>query len=149
MSRARKRGLTAVTALLAGLVLLTGVRADARAKKLLWKPVVQALLKWNNRSVKTWNVLQPDKNRNLVLVQVMKDWYVLSLKHKRLYRVERKDFDDSDGNLVGPEPDRGTPLVKTDGWDSHDIGIAQQITVHIAATGNVLTIELPHPLVIY
>jgi hypothetical protein len=138
-------------AVLAGWVILAGAAPEARArgKKLVWKPVIAALLKLNNHPVKTWNVLQPDKNRNLVLVEVSKDWYVLDLKRKRAYKVEGRDYATRGENLVGPEPDERTPTVKTDGWDSHDIGPAQQVTIRFAATGNVLAIELPHPLAIY
>jgi hypothetical protein len=144
-----KTGILAPTALLAALILMAVAPAPARDKKLLWKPVTQALLKVNNHPVKTWDVLQADKNRNLVLVQVLKDWYILNLKEKRAYKVDRKDFDARGDNLSGPAPDKNTPIVKTNGWDSHDIGPAQQITVKFAETGDVLAIELPHPLVVY
>jgi hypothetical protein len=142
-----KSGILASAALLAVFVLLAP--AGARDKKLIWKPVNQALLKLNNHAVKTWNVFQPDKNRNLVLVQVLNGWYILNLKQKRAYKVERKDFESRGENLAGPAPDKDTPVVKTEGWDSHDIGPAQQITIKFADNGDVLAIELPHPLAVY
>jgi len=142
-------GILASAALVALLLLAAAASAGARDKKLIWKPVNQALLKLNNHPVKTWDVLQPDKNKNLVLVQVLRDWYILNLKEKRAYKVERKDFETRGENLAGPEPDKHTPAVKTNGWDSHDIGPAQQITIRFAETGDVLAIELPHPLVVY
>jgi hypothetical protein len=144
-----KSGILAPAAILAALILMAVAPAPARDKKLLWKPVNQALLKLNNHPVKTCNVLQADKNRNLVLVQVLNDWYILNLKEKRAYKVDHKDFDSRGENLAGPAPDKNTPVAKTDGWDSHDIGPAQQITIKIAETGDVLAIELPHPLVVY
>lgn len=131
------------------LVLAAGPAARARGKKIVWKPVTAALLKLNNHPVKTWNVLQADKNHKLVLVQVSADWYVLDLKRKRAYKVQGRDYVAHGENLVGPEPDEHTPRMKTDGWDSHDIGPAQQVTVRFAATGDVLAVELPHPLDIY
>jgi hypothetical protein len=142
-----KSGILASAALLAVFVLVAP--AGARDKKLIWKPVNQALLKLNNHAVKTWNVFQPDKNRNLVLVQVLNGWYILNLKQKRAYKVERKDFESRGENLAGPAPDKDTPVVKTEGWDSHDIGPAQQITIKFADNGDVLAIELPHPLAVY
>lgn len=142
-------GIFASAALIATMVLATGPAALARGKKVTWKPVTTALLKLNNHPVKTWDVLQADKDHNLVLVQVTRDWYVLDLKRKRAYRVKRSDFEKSGENLVGPEPDKHTPTVKTNGWDSHDIGPAQQITVRFAKSGDVLAIELPHRLAIY
>ncbi|MDE3136615.1 MAG: hypothetical protein KGL59_08570 [Acidobacteriota bacterium] len=144
-----KSGVLVPSAILAALILMAVAPAAARDKKLLWKPVDQVLLKLNNHPVKTWNVLQADKNRNLVLVQLLNDWYILNLKEKRAYKVDRKDFDSRGENLAGPAPDKNTPVAKTDGWDSHDIGPAQQITVKFADTGDVLAIELPHPLAIY
>lgn len=136
-------------ALLAALVLATGVAAPARGKTRTWKPVNRALLKFNNHPVKTWDVLQADKDHNLILVQVLRNWYVLNLKRKRAYKVDRADFKTSGENLVGPEPDKRTQIVKTHGWDSHDIGPAQQITIQFAESGDTLAIELPHPLAIY
>lgn len=148
MTRTRMEILT-VAALLAGLLLAAAPRAQAKGKERTWKPVMQALLKRNNHPVKKWDVLQADKDHNLLLVQVDRDWYIFNLKRKRVYRVERRDFQTRGENLVGPEPDRHTPIVKTNGWDSHDVGPAQQITVRLAESGEVLAIELPHPLAVY
>lgn len=139
----------AAAALVAGLLLATGPQAAARGKQRTWKPVMQALLKLNNHPVKTWNVLKAKKDHNLLLVQVSRDWYVFNLKKKRLYRVNGRDYKSDNGNLVGPEPDKRTPEVRTSGWDSHDIGPAQQITVQLAKSGDVIAIELPHPLAPY
>ena len=144
-----KFGVLASAAVLAALFLAAAAPAGARDKKLVWKPVNQALLKLNNHPVKTWNVFQADKNRNLVLVQVISAWYVLNLKEKQAYKVERKDFETRGENLLGAAPDKNTPVAKTKGWDSHDIGPAQQITIRFADNGDVLAIELPHPLVVY
>lgn len=144
-----KTKLAAKLILLASLTFLAFLPAFARGKDLTWKPVAAAVLKLDNHPVKNWDILQPDKNRNLVLVQVEKRWFVFQLKEKRIYSVERSQFRADGENLVGPPPGHDTPLVKTDGWDSHDVGPAQQITVRLADTGEVLTIELPHPLSIY
>lgn len=148
MTRTR-RGILTAAALVAGLVAAAGPQAEAGAKKAVWKPVMQALLKLNEHPVKHWNVLQASKNHNLLLVQVSGDWYIFNLKRKLLYRADRSDFETKGENYVGPVPDRHTPRVKTDGWDSHNIGPAQQVTVELAETGDKLTIELPHPLAPY
>jgi hypothetical protein len=139
----------AAAALLACFAFLAVSPAAARPKDLTWKPVTMALLKLNNHPVKTWDILQPDKDRNLVLVQVNKRWFLFQLKQKRLYSVARSLYKADGDNLIGPGPDRDTPRVKTDGWDSHDVGPAQQITVTLAESGDVLAIELPHPLAVY
>jgi hypothetical protein len=145
-----KRGILTATALVAGLIAAAGPRAEAGAKKkVVWKPVMEALLKLNEHPVKHWNVLQADKNHNLLLVQVSRDWYVFNLKRKLLYRADPNDFEARGENLVGPVPDRNTPRVKTDAWDSHNVGLAQQITVELAKSGDKLTIELAHPLAPY
>lgn len=140
---------TAKVAVIAGLILLAAASGRARGKNLLWKPVTQALLKENNRPVKTWNIYQPDKNHNLMLVQVGRNWYVFDLKQRRVYRVERSDFRTRGDSLTGPAPDHRTPVLKTRAWDSHDIGLAQEISVRLLASGDVLAIELPHPLQVY
>lgn len=123
--------------------------APAKGKDLRWKPVNQALLKLDNHPVKNWDILQPEKDRNLVLVQVEKRCFVFALKQKRVYAVERSEYRAEGADLIGPAPDRNARPVKTAGWDSHDVGPAQQITVRLADTGEVLAIELPHPVTIY
>jgi hypothetical protein len=103
----------------------------------------------NKLPVKDWNVYRPDKDRNLVLLQVGRNWFVFNLKQRRVYEANRADFQSQGDALRGPEPDRNTPIVKTDHWDSHDVGPAQEISVQIVATGDVLAIEFPHPLAVY
>ncbi len=103
-------------------------------------------MKRDNQPVKDWSVLQAVKNRHLLLVQVERNWFVLDLKQERAYRVARSDFQTRDADLWGPEPDRHTPVLKTYGWDSQNIGPAQQVTVRLAKTSDAITIELPHPV---
>ncbi len=140
---------TARLAILAGFILLAAASTRARDKTLLWKPVTQAVLKMNNRPVKIWNIYQPDKKHDLMLVQVGQNWFVFNLKQKRVYRVERSDFQTRGDSLAGPEPDAKTPVVKTTAWDAHDIGPAEEISVRLSTTGDMLAIELPHPLQVY
>lgn len=149
LAQAWRLGRAGRIALLTMAVLIAAGNAEARGRTLLWKPVPQALFKENNRPVKTWNIYQPDNDRNLVLVQVNREWFILNLKQKRVYQASRSDFQARGESLAGPAPDRRTAVVKTDDWDSHDIGPAQQISVRIIASRNVLAIELPHPLAIY
>ena len=132
-----------------GIILAAVASSRARGKTLIWKPVTAALLKENNRPVKTWNIYQPDKNRNLLLVQVDRNWFILNLKQKRVYRAERGDFQARGDSLAGPEPDRRAPVIQTTDWDSHDVGPAQEISVRLTASGDRLAIELPHPIEIY
>ena len=144
----RRAGFASIPLLV--LVLLAGAAgAPARGKKLVWKPVSQVLLKENNRPVKNWNVYWPDKNHNLVLVQLEGNWFLFNLKQKRVYRAERSEFQTRGEALIGPIPGSHAQIVKTESWNSHDVGPAQQIVVRFAATGDELAIELPHPLAIY
>lgn len=139
----------AIFAAIGAAILLAGSSAPARAKSLLWKPVTDALLKENDHPVKTWNVYQPEKDRSWLLVQVNADWYVLNLKRKQVYPARRGDFQTRGDSLAGPAPGKNAPVLKLSDWDSHDVGPAQQITVRLTSTGNVLVIELPHPIEVY
>jgi hypothetical protein len=123
--------------------------AQPKGKRLTWNQVGAALFTWNQRPVKHWNVWRAKKDRNLILLQVMKDWYLISLKNKRLYRVQENWYKAHGENLEGPAPDNAMPLLKTETWDSHDVGPAQKITVQIAESHDELSLELPHPLVVY
>lgn len=135
---------------LAALAILVGATvAQARRKTLVWKPVTQALLKENNHPVKKWNVYRPDRNHDLVLLQVDGAWLIFNLKQKRVYWAERNQFQARGNALAGPVPGNDARVAKTENWESHDVGPAQQVSVRFAATGDVLTIELPHPLAIY
>ncbi len=136
-------------AALALLFPLAAAGARPKGKRLTWKPVDAALFSWNQRPVKHWNVWRAKKNRDLILLQVMKDWYLISLKNKRLYRVQASWYKPHGDNLEGPAPDHTMTLLRTETWDSHDIGPAQKITVQIAAGHDELSLELPHPLVVY
>ena len=147
-SATQRAGLVNI-ALLALAVLAGAAGAQARGKTLVWKPVTQVLLKENDRPVKNWNVYRPDKDQDLVLVQLERDWFIFNLKQKRVYWAERSEFQTRGDALAGPVPGGHARIVKIENWDSHDVGPAQQISVRFTATGDVLAIELPHPLAIY
>lgn len=133
-------------AALAAALVLPAMTARAKVKKTTWKPVTQAVLKLNNHPVKTWNVYQPAKNHNLVLVQVEKRWLTIDTKARRVYSANRGDFTTHGDDLVGPEPDEHSTLVATEGWDMRDVGPAEQISVRLTDGGDVLSIQLPHPI---
>ncbi len=135
--------------IVASVALVTAVlpaAAVAKGKKTTWKPVPQAVLKLNNHPVKTWNVYQPAKNHNLVLVQVGSRWMTIDTKARRVYAASRDDFIAHGDNLVGPEPDEHSTALEIEGWDMRDVGPAEQISFRLNDGGDVLSVQLPHPL---
>jgi hypothetical protein len=143
---ALRGGIGAWAALVAAALLLPAAAALAKGKRTTWKSVPQAVLKLNNHPVKTWNVYQPAKNHNLVLVQVGNRWLTIDTKARRVYSASRDDFTARGDDLVGPEPDEHSTVLATEGWDMRDVGPAEQISFRLSDGGDALSVQLPHPL---
>lgn len=119
---------------------------DIRAGgKILWKSPVEAQLSLDGRAPKTWNVYQPEKRKNLILVLLGRRYLMLDTKEKSVIEVNAALLKASGAGMESPDPLWGRPIPCSE-WNTHDIGPAYLIHVRLGDYGRVLEIKLPHPI---
>jgi hypothetical protein len=127
------------------LVLWLGTAAFARdADTLVWKSVDGAQLKLADRPLKIWNVYQPEKKKNLVLVLLYRRYVMLDLKAKTVYEVDPTTLTHSGDDLHSDDPEVSGKLIPSSEWYSRDVGPAQMIRVRLGDYGAMIEVALPH-----
>jgi hypothetical protein len=127
------------------LTLWLGAASFARDPELLvWKPVDGVQLKLADRPLKIWNVYQPEKKKNLVLVLLSRRYLMMDLKARTVYEVDPTILTHSGDDLRSDDPTVTGKLIPTSEWYSRDVGPAQMIRVKLGDYGAVLEIALPH-----
>lgn len=121
--------------------------ARAAGKDIIWKPIERAILEVAGRKPpKTWSVLQDEKKKTRVLVQLDNRYLVLDAKSKQVYEMSASQLQPHGKNFESADPSsREHALASTD-WDMRDLGPAERIEVRLLADNTTLDVQLPHPL---
>jgi hypothetical protein len=142
---------------LAGAVLAFAV--PAAAEKLVWKPVVAAVLKVDEKPVKYWEVYQAEKRPHLILVQLGQRFLMLDAKAREVYEIspeqlarKKKQLEgEHPGSLVAepPQEEKGAArkppaqVLASEDWATRNAGRAWVVRMRLAAEGRVLEVQLP------
>lgn len=127
------------------LLALLAISPQARGSgKAIWKtpPLVQLSL--DGHPLKTWNVYQDEKKKNLLLALVGRRYLLLDRKARTVEEINPRLLVVKGDYVESADPLVGKPIPSSD-WDFRDIGPAELIHVRLADYGRVLEIEIPHP----
>jgi hypothetical protein len=138
-------GLAASTAFV--LVALSTAVAKAPSKDIIWKPIDRAILEVTGRKPpKTWSVLQDEKNKARVLVQLDDRYLVLDAKTKQVFEISSSQLQPHGKNFQSIDPSLTERAVPSADWDMRDLGPAERIEVRLVTDNTMLDVQLPHPL---
>lgn len=138
-------------------LLAAGVFAIAAAEKVVWKPVVLAVLKVDGRPAKIWSVYVAQKKEHLVLVQLGRRNLVLDTELREVIeivpaaiqrkgkdlqweRAERANTEDTETQRTQRAEEEA---VASADWWIRDAGRARIIRVRLKEEGRVLEVQLP------
>ena len=110
----------------------------------MWKPVTAAQLKMDDRPVRLWNIYQPEKKPELILVQIGLRYLLVDIELKEVIELAPENFQRKDRDLHGPLPADGTKPMDTDEWMIRPAGIILRVKVKLSKEGRVLEVQLPY-----
>ena len=124
-----------------------GSVAFAAGKPIIWKANDRAILKVTGaKPPKSWSILEDEKQKSRVLVQMDNRYVLLDAKTKQAFEMSPSQIRAHGKNYESINPaDSEKPLPSTD-WDMRDIGPAERIQVRLTTNDVLLDVELPHPL---
>lgn len=119
----------------------------AAGKDIIWKPIERAILEVSGRKPpKTWSVLQDEKNKSRVLVQLDDRYLVLDAKTKQVFEISASQVQARGKNFQSIDPSTKEKPVPSTDWDMRDLGPAERIEVRLLTDNTELDVQLPHPL---
>lgn len=111
-----------------------------------WKPLEQGQVKLEGRVPKNWNVLQAEKKKNLILVQVGRRYIAFDLKLRAAYEIATRDLEARGKDFLSDEPAKIGRTIPLAEWNTRDVGPATLLHVKLQDYGRILEVFLPHPL---
>ncbi len=121
--------------------------AFAANKPIIWKPVNNAILEVTGRKPpKTWSVLEDDKQKSRVLVELDNRYLMLDAKTKQVFEISPSQVQPHGKNFQSADPSDTERALPTTDWDMRDLGPAERIEVRLINDNTKLDVQLPHPL---
>jgi len=147
MSNAKKLVPLALSAIFILASLAIAPPARAAGKDIIWKPIERAILEVTGRKPpKNWSVLQDEKKKTRVLVQLDSQYLVLDAKSKQVYEMPASQLQPHGKNFQSADPSASEHALPSTDWDMRDLGPAERIEVRLLTDNVTLNVELPHPL---
>jgi len=129
---------------LASLMLFLAVGSLAADKeKIVWKPLANAILQVDSRAPKEWNVFQPGKKFDPLLVQIGSRFLVVYVRNMEAYEIKPEQLEHKGDDLLWRESDKPEKPMATSDWNTKDVGSATRILLKLAGEGRLLNIEIP------
>jgi hypothetical protein len=129
---------------IAGLCLaLAGVCRPAEKEKIVWKPVPDAILQVDSRAQKIWNVFQPGKKFDPLLLQLGSRYLVIYVRNMLIYELKPEQLEHKGEDLLWREADKPAKPIATSDWSTKDVGSASRILVKLTGEGRIIDIQIP------
>jgi hypothetical protein len=137
---ARSRVLGAVLALLF-LPCVAWAQAEP-AKKVPWKSVEFAIVRFNDQAPNSWNIYHSEK-KGILLVRLWKRYMLVKIQDEEVFDIDPQKITvhgDSVEWSYADIPDKPIEVVE---WKERNIGSMQRVTFRFGKKGHVLELQIP------
>ncbi|MGB8475799.1 MAG: hypothetical protein WCE61_17095 [Candidatus Acidiferrum sp.] len=129
-------------ALVSVLILFSALPQAPPEKKLVWKPVQFAILRFNDAAPQAWNIYHAEKH-SVLLVKLWKRYLLLDSKEQEVYEVDPQTVKPQGDNVEWSFSDLPSDPIETSEWKERDVGLVERIRFRFGKTGHFVDIELP------
>jgi hypothetical protein len=117
-------------------------QAPAPEKKLIWKQLQFAIVRFNDKAPQTWNIYHAEKHE-VLLIKLWKRYLLLDRKEQEVYDVDPQTVKAQGDSVEWSLSDLPSDPIETSEWKERDAGLVETIRFRFGKTGHFLEIELP------
>lgn len=125
------------------LLILATISRAADKEQIVWKPVEDAILQVDSRAPKEWNVFQPGKKLDPLLLQIGARFLVIYVHNEEIYEIKPEQLQHKGADLLWRETDKPAKPLPTSDWSTKDVGSASRVLVKLSAEGRMIDIQIP------
>jgi len=126
----------------AAYVLPLQAQSQSNEKKLLWKSVGFAIVKFNDEAPKSWNIYHTEK-KGLLLVHLWKRYLLVDLKEQEAYEIDPQTVKPAGDNVEWSLTEKPDQPLETPEWKTRDVGSMERVRFRIGKNGYFLEMQLP------
>jgi hypothetical protein len=139
----RRIGLRGAGTFAAVLFIAAAGSLAADKEKIVWKPIQDAILQVDSRAPKEWNVYQPGKKFDPLLLQIGSRFLVIYVRNMEIFEIKPEHLGHKGDNLLWRETDKPEKPLATSDWSTKDVGSASRVLVKLAGEGRTIDIQIP------
>jgi hypothetical protein len=111
-------------------------------KKLVWKPVEFAIVKFNDDAPKSWNIYHTEK-KGILLVQLWKRYLLVDMKEEEVYEIDPQTVKQVGDNVQWSATEKPDQPLETPDWKTRDVGAVKRIQFRLGKNGHILELQIP------
>ena len=116
--------------------------SQSSEKKLLWKSVGFAIVKFNDEAPKSWNIYHTEK-KGLLLVRLWKRYLLVDTKEQEAYEIDPQTVKPRGKDVEWSPADKSDQPLETTEWKTRGIGNMQLVKFRLGKDGHVLELQVP------
>jgi hypothetical protein len=132
----------AVAALLLFSISCTTRAQTEAARKLTWRPLEFAILRYNDDAPKSWNIYHSDK-KGVLLVRLWKRYLLVNVQDQEVYDIDPQTIKVSGGSVEWSYADRPPKPIDTPDWKERNVGTMDRVRFRLGKDGHFLELQLP------
>ena len=117
-------------------------RSQSAEKKLVWKSVAFAIVKFNDQAPKSWNIYHTEK-KGLLLVHLWKRYLLVDMKEQEAYEIDPQTVKQRGEGVEWSTADKPDQPIETPDWKTRDVGSVQLVRFRLGKDGHVLELQIP------
>ena len=118
------------------------VSSQSAEKKLVWKSVAFAIVKFNDQAPKSWNIYHTEK-KGLLLVHLWKRYLLVDMKEQEAYEIDPQTVKQRGEEVEWSTADKPEQPIETPEWKTRDIGSVQMVRFRLGKDGHLLELQIP------
>ncbi|HKW61735.1 MAG TPA: hypothetical protein VJN89_04250 [Candidatus Acidoferrum sp.] len=111
-------------------------------KKVSWKSVEFAIVKFNDEAPKSWSMYHTEK-KGVLLLRLWKRYLLVIVKDEEVYEIDPQTVKPAGDNVEWSLSDKPSDPLETPEWKTRDIGPMQQVSFRLGKNGLVLQLQIP------
>src|SRR5437899_11221573 len=117
-------------------------QSQSSEKKLLWKSVEFAIVKFNDEAPKSWNLYHTEK-KGVLLLRLWKRYLLVDVKEQEVYEIDPQTVKPAGESVEWSLADKPDQPIETLEWKTRDIGPMQRVAFRLGKGGHMLELQIP------
>jgi hypothetical protein len=120
----------------------TTAQTQPNEKKLLWKSVGFAIVKFNDAAPKSWNIYHTEK-KGVLLIRLWKRYLLVDMKEQEAYEIDPQTVKPRGEDVEWSPTDKPEQPLETPEWKTRDVGNMQLMKFRLGKDGHILELQIP------
>jgi len=121
-------------------------RAQTEApKKVTWKSVEFAIVRFNDQAPNSWNIYHSEK-KGVLLVRLWKRFMLVRIADEEVYDIDPQKITVHGDSVEWSYADIPEKPIEVEEWKERNVGSMQRVTFRFGKKGHVLELQIPRGL---